>query len=64
MVYHVDSHVASCSMEIHMVNHEVGMRCIYMSAERPVWGSSGLVWPPRQAKIDEKRNPMSYINHS
>ena len=28
MVYHVDSHVASCSMEIHMVNHEVGMRCI------------------------------------
>ena len=27
MVYHVDSHVASCSMEIHMVNHEVGMRC-------------------------------------
>ena len=27
MVYHVDSHAASCSMEIHMVNHEVGMRC-------------------------------------
>ena len=27
MVYHVDSHVASCSMETHMVNHEVGMRC-------------------------------------
>ena len=24
MVYHVDSHVATCSMEIHMVNHEVG----------------------------------------
>ena len=29
MVYHVDSHVASCSMEIHMVNHEVGMRCTH-----------------------------------
>ena len=27
MVYHVDSHVASCSMELHMVNHVVGMRC-------------------------------------
>ena len=28
MVYHVDSHVASCSMENHMVNHEVGLRCM------------------------------------
>ena len=27
MVYHVDSHVASCSMETHMVNHEVGDWC-------------------------------------
>ena len=30
MIYHVDSHVASCFMEIHMVNHEVGMRCTYI----------------------------------
>ena len=25
--YHVDSHVASCSMENHMVNHVLGLRC-------------------------------------
>ena len=26
-LYHVDFHVVSCSMEIHMVNHEVGLWC-------------------------------------
>ena len=30
---------------------------------RPVGGSFGLVWPPRQPKIVGKRNSMSDINH-
>ena len=39
MVYHVVFHMASCSMEIHMVNHVVGKRC----NTQPV-STQTLVW--------------------
>ena len=44
MVYHVDSHVASCSMEIHMVNHEVGMRCSQSPESANVAVGKATVW--------------------
>ena len=62
MVYHVVFHVASCSMEIHMVNHEVGMRCSWPTNVVLAAGQLASLAPSGTAPICTHNHPKTTVS--